>query len=150
MFRINDDASNILVALNKSNTTVEFDLDGKITAANAIFLESMGYSLDEILGQNHSLFVRERDAESSEYAEFWTAVKAGEMKAGEFPRVAKCGREVWFRGSYNPVFRRGKPYKIVKVVSDITAEKSHGTVLRIKSRPSIARKRRSNSIEMET
>lgn len=36
---------------------------------------------------------------------------------------AKNGDEIWIEASYNPVFRFGKPYKIVKVATDITVIK---------------------------
>ena len=44
-------------AINKSQAVIEFKLDGTIVTANRIFLDAMGYTLDEIKGQHHGMFV---------------------------------------------------------------------------------------------
>ncbi|WP_374381621.1 PAS domain S-box protein [Dongia sp.] len=119
MFR-SDDAS-ILAALNLSHAMIEFDLDGTILDANENFLKTMGYTLAEIVGKHHSLFVEDRERQSPGYKTFWKELGAGTFQARRFKRMAKGGREVWIEASYNPVIgRSGRPYKIVKVATDIT------------------------------
>ncbi len=113
-----------LAALHASQAVIEFDLDGKIITANENFLRPMGYSLAEVVGQHHRIFVDPVDANSVEYREFWARLNRGEFQAAEFRRLAKGGREIWIEASYNPVLDRdGKPYKVVKFATDITAKK---------------------------
>lgn len=111
-------------AINLSQAVIEFELDGTIRKANKNFLNAMGYEESEIVGKHHRTFVDAETRNSPEYAAFWEALARGEYRAGEFKRVAKGGREVWIQASYNPIRdMNGKPYKVVKFASDITAEK---------------------------
>ena len=51
------DANAKLDALSRSQAVIEFNLDGTIITANANFLNAMGYTLEEIRGKHHSMFV---------------------------------------------------------------------------------------------
>jgi methyl-accepting chemotaxis protein len=113
-----------LAALSRSLATIEFALNGTILDANPNFLAAMGYSLNEIRGRHHSLFVEPAFRESAAYLQFWECLRRGEYQTAEYKRIAKGGREVWIQATYNPVFNAaGKPTKIVKFATDITAEK---------------------------
>ena len=84
----------------------------------------MGYSLSEIKGQHHSIFVEPDYVRSADYKAFWAKLDRGEFDAREYKRIGKGGREVWIQASYNPVLNsKGKVLKVVKVAMDITAEK---------------------------
>ena len=116
-----------MAALAKSQAVIEFDLDGSIITANESFLRLVGYSLQEIQGKHHRIFVDPADAAKPDYAEFWNRLKRGENQSAEYKRVAKGGRQVWIQASYNPVLdKSGKPYKVVKFASDVTANKTRG------------------------
>ena len=115
-----ENATNILQALDKSQALIHFKPDGTILWANDNFLKTMGYSLDEIVGQHHKLFVDERYAKSSEYADFWMRLRAGQFEANRFKRYGKNQKEVWIQASYNPILKNGKIERIVKMASDIT------------------------------
>lgn len=124
-FGVKNEASAMLDALNKAQAIIEFKLDGTITYANANFLAAMGYSLDEIKGRHHSIFVEPAYAQSSEYREFWDRLRRGDFVSAQFKRIGKGGREVWIEASYNPVFdRTGKPYKVVKFAIDVSKQKA--------------------------
>lgn len=111
-------------AIGKSQAVIEFNMDGTIIQANDNFLGAMGYTLEEIQGQHHSMFATTAIKQSGEYREFWQRLNRGEFFAGEFQRVGKHGKEVWIQASYNPIFNAsGKPFKVVKYASDITAQK---------------------------
>lgn len=111
-------------ALNVSQSLIEFDLDGKVVTANANFLAALGYRLDEIQGQHHSIFVDPAERDSAGYREFWAALRRGEHQVAEYKRIGKGGREVWIQASYNPLIgRNGKPYGVFKCATDITAQK---------------------------
>ncbi|MBT2836016.1 PAS domain-containing protein, partial [Staphylococcus coagulans] len=78
----------------------------------------------EIKGKHHSMFVPAAQRDSAAYKAFWAALNRGEFQAGEFKRIAKDGREVWIEASYNAILGGdGKPVKVVKIASDITAKK---------------------------
>ncbi|HEY0266505.1 MAG TPA: PAS domain-containing methyl-accepting chemotaxis protein [Rhizomicrobium sp.] len=115
----------MLAALDRAQAVIEFDLSGRIAGANKNFLDVMGYSLEEIRGQHHSLFVDPAWRQSPDYRAFWDKLGRGEFDAGKYKRIAKGGREVWIQASYNPIpDKNGKPYKVVKFATDITASET--------------------------
>ncbi|MEY4761189.1 MAG: methyl-accepting chemotaxis protein McpH, partial [Pseudomonadota bacterium] len=112
----------LVSAIQRSQAVIEFTLDGTILTANENFLSLMNYRLDEVQGQHHRMFVESAFANSSFYRDFWERLRRGEFFSDQFKRLAKGGREVWIQASYNPVFDdHGRPYKIVKFATDITA-----------------------------
>src|SRR5271170_7853914 len=113
-----------LEALSKAMAIIEFKLDGTIVNANENFLKTVGYTLDEIKGRHHSMFVDEAYRQSGEYREFWAKLNRGEYQAAEYKRIGKGGKEVWIQASYNPILDiNGKPVKVVKYATDITQQK---------------------------
>ena len=111
-------------AIGKSQAVIEFSMDGIIQSANDNFLHALGYSLDEIKGQHHSLFVDPVYKNSDEYRKFWQALNRAEFSTGEYKRIGKGGREIWIQASYNPILDlNGKPIKVVKYATDITSKK---------------------------
>ena len=112
-----------ITAIGKSQAVIEFAMDGTIRSANDNFLQAMGYSLAQIQGRHHSMFVDPAERDSAAYREFWASLGRGEYKAGEFKRIASGGRDVWIQASYNPILDlNGKPFKVVKYASDVTAQ----------------------------
>jgi len=110
-------------AIGKSQAVIEFSMDGKVLTANQNFLGALGYSLAEIVGQHHSLFMPQHLRDSEEYRAFWAALGRGEFQSGEYERAGKGGRQIWIQASYNPIRDlNGKPYKVVKYASDTTAQ----------------------------
>jgi len=103
---------------------IEFNLDGTVITANENFLKALGYRLEEIKGQHHSLFVDPAYRASAEYRQFWRDLNDGKYQAAEYKRIGKGGREVWIQASYNPIFDlNGKPFKVVKFATDISEAK---------------------------
>ena len=114
-----------LDALSKSQAMIEFTSDGKILNANENFLATMGYSLEEIRGQHHAMFVEPAYRNSPEYKMFWDKLGRGEFDAGQYKRIGKGGNVVWLQASYNPVLdANGKAVKVVKLATEITAAKT--------------------------
>ena len=108
---------------NRTQAVIEFEPDGTIITANDLFLSTVGYTLSEIKGKHHRIFMQPEDAATADYANFWRELASGNYKVGEFRRVRRDGGELWLRGAYNPVFdRSGMVEKVVKGVSDITDE----------------------------
>ncbi|TFZ44801.1 methyl-accepting chemotaxis protein [Stenotrophomonas maltophilia] len=117
------DSAGQLAAIGKSQAVIEFSMDGRILSANDNFLATTGYSLDEVRGQHHALFVEPDHRGSEEYRQFWQKLGRGEYDAGQYRRLGKGGREVWIQASYNPILDlNGKPFKVVKYATDITAQ----------------------------
>lgn len=119
----NADYQGQLAAIDTSQAVISFHLDGTIIDANKNFLDTLGYSLDEVRGKHHSMFVEANYKNSSEYKEFWATLGRGEYQAAEYMRVGKGGKEVWIQASYNPIRDlNGKPFKVVKYATDTTAQ----------------------------
>ncbi|PQO36518.1 PAS domain S-box protein [Blastopirellula marina] len=111
----------LVTALNRSTAVIEFSLDGTIQSANENFLQTLGYSLAEIQGKHHRIFVDADYAQSPAYVEFWEKLRRGQLHSGQYKRIGKGGREVFIQASYNPVFdQSGKPIKVVKFATDVT------------------------------
>ena len=112
-----------LRAVGKAQAVIEFTLDGKILTANDNFLNALGYSLEEIKGKHHGLFVEPSYRDSDDYRLFWDKLGRGEYDAGQYKRIGKGGKEVWIQATYNPILdMNGKPFKVVKYASDVTAQ----------------------------
>jgi methyl-accepting chemotaxis protein len=110
-------------AIGKSQAVIEFDMDGKVLAANQNFLGALGYTLGEIEGEHHSMFMPHEARDSDNYRAFWAALNRGEFQSGEYERVGKGGRQIWIQASYNPIRDlNGNPYKVVKYATDTTAQ----------------------------
>ena len=115
------DYSAQMEAIGRTNLIAQFNLDGTVITANDNFLKAMGYTLDEIRGQHHRMFCDAEYGHSDEYHQFWVKLNRGEFVADDFKRIAKGGREVWIRASYNPICdMHGKVVKVVKFATDIT------------------------------
>lgn len=122
----NREYKSMVEAIGRSQAVIEFDLSGNILTANDNFLNAMGYTESEVLGQHHSMFVDSAYASSQEYKNFWQELRSGRFDSGAYKRIAKGGREIWIQASYNPVFdEEGAPYKVVKFASDITLQKKN-------------------------
>jgi methyl-accepting chemotaxis protein len=111
-------------AIGESQAVIEFNLDGTIITANENFLKALGYTLAEIKGKHHGMFVEPSERDSAAYREFWAKLNRGEYQAAEYKRIGKGGKEVWIEAAYNPVRdTNGKPFKVVKFAIDVTAKK---------------------------
>jgi len=117
------DLAGQIAAIGKSQAVIEFNMDGSVLTANENFLNALGYSLGEIQGKRHSMFVDASERDGAAYREFWANLNAGRYQAGEFKRIGKGGREIWIQASYNPILDlNGKPFKVVKYATDTTAQ----------------------------
>jgi len=117
------DSDGQIEAIGKSQAVIEFNMDGTIRTANRNFCGALGYSLSEIQGKHHRMFVEPQERDAPAYREFWESLNRGQYQAAEYKRIAKGGREIWIQASYNPILDlNGKPFKVVKYATDITAQ----------------------------
>jgi methyl-accepting chemotaxis protein len=114
----------ILNSIKNSYAYIEFTKQGKVLSANEAFLSALGYSLDEIVGKHHKMFVDPNEASSMEYRRFWDALGAGEAQTREFKRKTKNGSTLWIYASYIPVKNaQGEVEKVIKLAQDINSRK---------------------------
>ncbi|ATN33078.1 chemotaxis protein [Rhizobium sp. ACO-34A] len=117
----NLDYQNQIEAISRVQAIIEFSPDGTVIRANDNFLKTLGYSMDEIRGKHHSMFVEPSYARSPEYQEFWQALRSGRFQADEFLRIGKNGKRVVINASYNPIRdAKGNVSKVVKFAMDVT------------------------------
>ncbi|MCA8956609.1 MAG: PAS domain-containing protein, partial [Planctomycetes bacterium] len=109
-------------AINRSLAVIEFEMDGTIRTANQNFLTAMGYTLEEVKGRHHSIFVDAQEAAGAGYREFWEKLNRGEFASSMYRRFGKGNREVWIQATYNPsIGADGKPFRVIKYATDVTA-----------------------------
>ena len=119
----NADFAGHIAAISKSTAVIEFAMDGTVLAANDNFLLAMGYRLDEVKGRHHSMFVDDECRQSAEYRQFWENLREGKFQQAQYCRLGRNGSEVWIQASYNPILDlNGKPFKVVKYASVVTAQ----------------------------
>ncbi|MEN3794046.1 PAS domain-containing methyl-accepting chemotaxis protein [Fulvimarina sp. MAC3] len=118
------DPSAVLDALSNSLAFIEFDPSGQVVSANDVFCRILGYEKSELNGKHHRAFLSSEDAAAPSYRDFWAKLARGETHFGEFKRIAKSGKEIWLRASYNPIKnRKGKVVGVIKQATDITEER---------------------------
>ena len=109
-------------AISAAQAVIEFNLDGTVLTANENFCNTLGYSLDEIKGKHHSMFVDASYRQSPAYSAFWQKLGSGQFDSGEYKRIGKGGKVIYIQASYNPIFDlNGRPFKVVKYAADTTA-----------------------------
>ena len=69
---------------------------------NDNFLNAMGYTLEEVKGRHHSMFVDEAYRHSPEYKDFWARLNRGEYQTAEYKRIGKAGGKYGFKA---PIIR---------------------------------------------
>ena len=111
-------------AISRSMAIIEFDLNGTILNANENFQLALGYSLEELVGKHHRMFLSNEEARSKEYGDFWSRLRTGELFSGQFLRLNKRGEQVWIQATYNPILdEHGKVTSVTKFAADVTKEK---------------------------
>ncbi len=121
----NSEFESALAAINRSQAVIEFSLEGTILTANENFLRTMGFTLAEVQGKHHGMFIEPAVRNSDEYREFWAKLNRGEFVSGQFKRIGKDHREVWLQASYTPMYDlNGKVYKVVKFAIDLSEQEA--------------------------
>ncbi|MFM5753686.1 methyl-accepting chemotaxis protein [Aeromonas veronii] len=107
-------------AVHGSVATITFTPDGTVLAANDLFLNVVGFSAPEVIGQHHRIFCDKLYAQSSDYQQFWADLKQGRSRTEVFQRFNKRGEAIWLEATYFPVKLRGVVTKVIKIAADIT------------------------------
>ena len=120
---LNADYAERIAAISRAQAVIEFAPNGTIVTANENFLRLMGYTLEELKGKPHRMFVDPAYAASQDYEQFWDKLRRGQHQAAQFKRIDNRGKAVWIEASYNPIKGAdGKVAKIVKYATDITVQ----------------------------
>jgi methyl-accepting chemotaxis protein len=115
------DLAGQIAAIRGSQAVIELAPDGTILWANDNYLKVFGYTLDEVRGQHHRIFVPPAARDSADYRAFWEKLQRGEPQSGRQRRFHKEGRVIWIRASYNPIADAGGRFvKVVALAQDIT------------------------------
>lgn len=133
--RLNLEYQGQINAISRSQAMISFEPSGIILDANDNFLATVGYSIDEIQGKHHRMFIESKDQNSPEYLSFWSKLASGEFFSGRFKRITKAGEDVWILASYNPILdEHGNVAKIVKfgvnITDQVNAEQAAAAVTR--------------------
>jgi methyl-accepting chemotaxis protein len=114
-------AKGIVGAIDGAFAYIEFDPTGKILDANEIFLNTLGYRKEEIVGKHHRIFVESGYADSREYSQLWDDLSNGKTQTGVFQLIGKNGQQIWIQAAFASVKDdMGQVLKIVKIATDIT------------------------------
>jgi len=119
------DLARQLAAIHRAQAVVEFDLDGKILAANECFVKLVGYAAEEVADMSHSGFVGPSEQRATEYKQFWDTLRQGKAQSGTFRLLTRDGQPVWLQGAFNPIAGSGgKSNRIVLFAVDVTAARA--------------------------
>lgn len=107
-------------AIRQHVAMIEFSPDGTILAANALFLSTMGYQQQEVVGKHHRMFCVPAYSASAAYGQFWQSLHQGKAHEGIVERLHKSGQHLWLDATYLPVVQQGRTIKIIKIAQDVT------------------------------
>ena len=120
----NNENKKLVSAISSQQAVIEFHLDGTVITANDNFCNALGYARNEVVGQHHRMFCSPEYTATPEYTAFWQRLNQGQVDSGDYLRIRKDGTEIWLNATYFPVTDDdGKPVKVVKFATDITAQK---------------------------
>lgn len=113
------------------------DVQGKIIYANEKFCDISGYSIDELIGQNHRI-IKSEEHPFEFFKDIWDVISNGDVWHGEIKNIAKNGEGYWVMSTIVPSLNeKGKPFQYISIRTDVTkrkeAEIQAMTASRIKS-----------------
>jgi len=99
------------------------DNKGTITYANKQFSEISKYSIDELVGQNHSILNSGHHSKEF-FKKMWAQIGSGNTFQADMKNKKKDGSFYWINNTIIPFMNnKGKPYQYVAIKRDITDSK---------------------------
>ncbi|MFN3302098.1 MAG: methyl-accepting chemotaxis protein [Roseateles sp.] len=95
------------------------DLKGRILHANAVFVETSGYALNELLGQPHNL-LRHPDVPQEAFRDMWATIQSGRPWSGVVKNRRKNGDHYWVLANVTPLLDGDRPVGYLSVRSEPT------------------------------
>lgn len=113
--KINMPLTNNEVILKKGTILVSrTDLMGRITYVNDAFVETSGFSREELMGAEHNI-VRHPDMPAAAYEDLWITLKQLRPWQGLVKNRCKNGDHYWVEANAMPLFKDGKVYEYLSV-----------------------------------
>lgn len=113
--KINMPLTNNEVILKKGTILVSrTDLMGRITYVNDAFVETSGFTRDELMGAEHNI-VRHPDMPAAAYEDLWKTLKQLRPWQGLVKNRCKNGDHYWVEANAMPLFKDGKVYEYLSV-----------------------------------
>ena len=105
------------------NSIILTDVDGKIEYVNPRFLESTGYSIDELIGKIPRL-LQKNDNNNIETKEMWNALQHGYAWKGEIVNLKKDNEPYWASVNISPIKNEsGSISHFLLLEEDVTQKK---------------------------
>ncbi len=110
-----------LSAIEHAVPMIVFSPDGTVLRANDLFLSTLGFQRDDVIGRHHRIFCDPNYVASPLYRKHWETLNKGQPITDTIKRIAKSGEAIWLQGTYAPVLnKQGKVVEIVKIASEVT------------------------------
>lgn len=120
MQRSQAETESMMLAINNSMSVADYDVDGRISKINNNYLDMLGYSQKDVLGEHFRIFATKEDKNSEEFKQFWKDLAAGQSKKGVFNRMTRSGQVIKVHANFSPVTNRaGDVVKIMEVAYEI-------------------------------
>ena len=120
MQRTQAETESTLNAIHSSLAVVEYSPDGTIQKVNSNFLDLFGYTQDEVVGENHRIFVTKDEKSGEEYRQFWKDRAAGFPRKGTFHRINRRGETIQLRSAFSPIRNRaGEVVKVMEIAYEV-------------------------------
>lgn len=116
MQRTQAETEGTMMAINNTLAIADYDIEGHISKINATYLNLMGYSASEVMGEHHRLFVTKEEKSSEEYRQFWRDLAAGKIQKGTFKRLTRQGTLITLKSTFTPIRnRQGEVVRIMEI-----------------------------------
>lgn len=111
-------------AVEQSPATILItDINGNIDYVNPRFIETTGYTLEEVLGENPR-FLKSGHTTAEEYKKLWKTISGGQTWQGEFYNKKKDGSLFWESCSISPLLNdQGITTHYIAINENITDRK---------------------------
>ena len=112
---------NLSIALEKSPVSIVItDTNANVVYFNSSVLQTSGYSMEEIIGQNPRIFKSDKTREET-YKNMWETITSGNQWQGEWLNKKKNGDYYWEKVSISPIYSEsGQIINYLAIKLDIT------------------------------
>ena len=91
-------------AMQNAKAVAEYDSHGKILDANTVFLKSVGYPAEDVVGKTHEMFYTKDYVKSDAYRVFWQRLRDGEVvRERGIHRETGAKQAIWMASDYVPL-----------------------------------------------
>ena len=114
MQRSQAETESTMLAINNSLAVSEYDTDGVITRINNNYLDMLGYTQDEVMGEHQRIFVPKDEKGTEEFRQFWKDLVSGQSRKGTYNRISRKGTIMKVYASFAPI--RNKSGSVIKIM----------------------------------